>query len=133
MDRSEARMPKETVFELLKLFNEHGIQVIVDGGWAVDALLGEQTRSHADLDIAIDRQYVPSLRALLEGLGYIDILPEDTTEYNFVLGDADGHRVDIHIYAFDKQGNLVYGLPYPIDSLNGHGTFLGYPVRCITP
>jgi lincosamide nucleotidyltransferase A/C/D/E len=29
------------------------IKIWVDGGWSVDALLGEQTRLHKDLDIAI--------------------------------------------------------------------------------
>ncbi len=31
-----------------------GIVGWVDGGWGVDALLGEQTRPHADLDLAVD-------------------------------------------------------------------------------
>jgi lincosamide nucleotidyltransferase A/C/D/E len=39
----------------------------------------------------------------------------------------------IHTYTYDDQGNLLYGLPYPRDSLDGQGTLLGYPVRCITP
>jgi lincosamide nucleotidyltransferase A/C/D/E len=30
-----------------------GIEIWVDGGWGVDALLGEQTLPHKDLDIAI--------------------------------------------------------------------------------
>jgi len=129
----EPEMTAEAVLELMMLFDEHQIEVIVDGGWGVDALLGEQTRTHIDLDIAIAHQFVPELRRVLERRGYADILPEATTEYNFVLGDENGHRVDIHIYAFDDQGNLVFGLPYPVDSLSGHGTIMGYPVRCITP
>ncbi|HSB66300.1 MAG TPA: hypothetical protein VLD65_06960 [Anaerolineales bacterium] len=129
----EPLMTAEGALELLSLFDMHHIEVIVDGGWAVDALLGEQTRRHVDLDIAIALQFVPSVRILLAGLGYTDILLEDTSEFNFVLGDKHGRRVDIHIYAFDEQGNLVYGLPYPFESLQGHGNILGYPVRCITP
>ena len=30
-----------------------GVRVWLDGGWSVDALLGEQTRPHADLDLAV--------------------------------------------------------------------------------
>ncbi len=37
----------------LDLFNELGITVWIDGGWGVDALLGECTREHQDLDIMI--------------------------------------------------------------------------------
>jgi lincosamide nucleotidyltransferase A/C/D/E len=39
-----------------------GIEIWVDGGWGVDALLGEQTRPHKDLDIAIQQKDVPQLR-----------------------------------------------------------------------
>src|SRR6266481_8512849 len=35
-----------------------GTSVWVDGGWGVDALLGEQTRPHKDLDIAIQQKDV---------------------------------------------------------------------------
>jgi lincosamide nucleotidyltransferase A/C/D/E len=42
-----------------------GIEIWVDGGWGVDALLGEQTRPHQDLDIAIQQKDVQKLRELL--------------------------------------------------------------------
>ena len=46
-------MSAEDAVELLKLFERHHITVWVDGGWGVDALLGEQTRLHNDLDLAL--------------------------------------------------------------------------------
>ncbi len=132
----QKRKPEMTVvdvLELVKLFDENQIEVIIDGGWGVDALLGEQTRSHADLDIALPHKYVPHIRAVLEMRGYNDLPRPDTRDCNFVLGDDLGHEVDIHTYTYDEQGNLVFGLPYPLDSLNGAGLIDGYPVRCITP
>ncbi len=51
--KSDADMSGDVVVQLLQLFEQHGIEVVVDGGWGVDALLGEQTRSHGDLDIAL--------------------------------------------------------------------------------
>ncbi len=126
-------MTEEEVLALVKLFEETQIEVIIDGGWAVDALLGEQTRSHADLDIATPHRYVPQLRHLLEERGYKDVHRDDTRECNFVLGDDLGHLVDIHTYTFDDQGNLIFGVPYPLDSLSGHGSISGYSVRCIHP
>jgi hypothetical protein len=37
-----------------------GLVVWLDGGWGIDALLGRETRTHADLDLVIDRdQAVP--------------------------------------------------------------------------
>jgi hypothetical protein len=87
-------MTAEDALELFALFENNGIAVCIDGGWGVDALVG-QTRLHADLD---------------------------TRDCNFVLGDASGREVDIHSYTFDSRGNLVYGIAYPPDSLTGTGT-----------
>ncbi len=68
--KSDAGMSGDVVVQLLQLFEQHGIEVVVDGGWGVDALLGEQTRSHGDVDIALQHKDVPKLRALLEARGY---------------------------------------------------------------
>ncbi len=84
----------------------------MDGGWAVDALLGEQTRPHGDLDIALRHQDVPRLRKFLEAFGYADVPSVDRRECNFVMGDSQGHRVDIHSYEFDEAGHNVFGVAY---------------------
>lgn len=126
-------MDGDSAVQLLQLFAQHGITVVVDGGWGVDALLGAQTRAHGDLDIALSHQDVPQLRKLLEDLGYTDVPRDDTRDCNFVMGDDQGHEVDFHSYTFDAQGALVFGVPYPPASLTGTGTIQGYSVRCITP
>jgi lincosamide nucleotidyltransferase A/C/D/E len=130
---SRAEMSGEVAVQLLRLFHQHGLDVVVDGGWGVDALLGEQTRAHQDLDIALPHPDVPQLRALLEALGYKDVPRPDTRECNFVMGDGLGHEVDIHSFIFDDGGKLVFGVEYPFDSLAGRGCIEGYEVRCITP
>jgi lincosamide nucleotidyltransferase A/C/D/E len=126
-------MSAEDVLELMALFEQNQIEVILDGGWGVDAQLGEQTRPHEDLDITMPHKFVPLARALLEAKGYADVPRTDTRDCNFVLGDDCGHLIDFHTYTFDEQGQLVFGLPYPPDSLTGVGSVLGHPVRCITP
>jgi lincosamide nucleotidyltransferase A/C/D/E len=130
--KSDEKMSADAVVQLLQLFEQHGIEVVVDGGWGVDALLGEQTRLHRDLDIALEHKDVPKLRALLEARGYKDILRDDTRDCNFVMGDEQGHEVDFHSYTFDAQGTLVFGVEYPFDSLSGTGTIQGYLVKCIS-
>ena len=125
-------MSADAVVHLLQLFEQQGIEVVVDGGWGVDALLGAQTRVHADVDIAVEHKDVPKLRALLEARGYQDVPRRGTWECNFVMGDEQGHEVDIHSYTFDAQGTLVFGVAYPRDSLTGTGTIQGYPVKCIS-
>jgi lincosamide nucleotidyltransferase A/C/D/E len=121
------------VVEIVQLLTNNGIHVHVDGGWGVDALLGEQTRPHADLDIAMQHKDVPKLRDLLESRGYREIPRDDSWECNFVLADESGHEVDVHSYTLDAQGNNTFGVPYPADSLTGSGTIGGHPLDCISP
>jgi lincosamide nucleotidyltransferase A/C/D/E len=108
------------------------------GGRAVDALLGEQTRTHGDLDLVVNAQDVKRMRLILEARTYRDQERDDTTEWNFVLGDVVGHDVDLHVVTLDANGDGIYGpldrgMRYPEDSLTGRGVISGYPVRCISP
>jgi lincosamide nucleotidyltransferase A/C/D/E len=131
MVNNKPQMAAEVALGLVKLFDQNHIEVTLDGGWGVDALLGEQTRAHSDVDIVIAYKDVNRLRALLEEQGYTDVPRPDTREVNFVLGDDQGHLVDIHTYTLDRVNHPEQGLDYPLESLNGKGTILGYPVRCI--
>jgi len=133
MRKADPVMTASDVVETLRLFDRNRIEVYVDGGWGVDALLGEQTRPHTDLDIAIQHKDVPLVRALLGARGYRDMPRDDTRDCNFVLGDDRGHQVDVHSYTFDSAGNHVYGVEYPAESLTGKGMINGYLVRCISP
>jgi hypothetical protein len=38
-----------------------GVEIWIDGGWSVDALLGEQSRSHQDFDIVIEEKDMPKI------------------------------------------------------------------------
>jgi lincosamide nucleotidyltransferase A/C/D/E len=126
-------MTAKDVIEIVNLLNQNDIEVIIDGGWGVDALLEKQTRTHADLDVAVEHKDVPNIRALLEAKGYYEVPWGDTWECNFVLGDDSGHLFDVHSCTFDKAGNNVFGVKYPYDSLKGSGSINGLPVKCITP
>lgn len=115
-----------------------GVEIWIDGGWGVDALLGEQTRPHKDLDIAIQQKDIPILRQFLQSQKYKDIKSEEARAWNFVLGDENGREVDVHVLVFDEKGNGMYGPPekgemYPADSLTGTGKIQGQTVRCISP
>jgi lincosamide nucleotidyltransferase A/C/D/E len=119
--------------DLIKFLENHGLEVYVDGGWAVDALLGQQTRVHADLDIALPHKQVPRLRDLLSTRGYREQCRPDTWECNFVLAGAGGREVDVHSFTLDEAGNHVHGVEYRGEQLTGKGSINGYPVRCISP
>ena len=115
-------MQAKDAVEIIQLFEEHGIEVYVDGGWAVDALLGRQTRAHNDLDIALPHRYEARLRQLFTSRGYREKNGPDNWESNFVLADESGHELDVHTYELDEQGNNIYGVEYRREHLTGKGS-----------
>jgi len=125
-------MTAQDVVEIVKLLNQNNIDIVIDGGWGVDALLGRQTRIHNDLDVAVKHKDVSKIRALLEARGYHDVPRDDSWECNFVLGDDQGHLFDLHSCTFDEAGNHIFGVKYPHESLNGSGSINGYAVKCIS-
>jgi lincosamide nucleotidyltransferase A/C/D/E len=130
-----------TADEVVELYNQLaslGVKIWIDGGWGVDALLERQTRPHEDVDIVIQQKDLLVLRQLLEDQGYQDVPRDDTSDWNFVLGDDEGHLVDVHVIVFDDQKNGIYGPVergefYPAQSLIGTGAIGRQKVRCITP
>lgn len=132
------RMPAAVAAALVDALEGADIAVWVDGGWAVDAVLGEQTREHGDLDVVVEAADVPRLRALLAERGFVDVPRPDTRPWNFVLGDPHGVQVDVHAVVFDEHGNGVYGPAaageaFPAEALTGAGVIAGRRVRCIAP
>ena len=131
-------MTIEDVQAFLRVMDGLGIRVWLDGGWAVDACLGSQTRPHEDLDIEIEeRDLAAAVEALYER-GYEPVPRDDTRAWNFVLGDDRGHEVDLHVIVLDGQGNGVYGPVerddvFPASALNGSGTLGARNVACISP
>ncbi len=55
---------------LYALLVAHGVAVCVDGGWGVDALLGQQTRPHKDLDLFVWLADLSTLAAVLAEHGF---------------------------------------------------------------
>jgi lincosamide nucleotidyltransferase A/C/D/E len=131
-------MTASDVMDLYVKLDNTGIKIWIDGGWGVDALLGEETRTHEDIDIVIQKKDLLKLRRILKRKGYKDIEQFDTTSWNFILGNNKGHKVDVHVIVFDVEGNGIYGPlkkgnMYPAASLSGTGIIDGHTVRCISP
>lgn len=141
--RSPAAQPKsemlaQDVLRLYRSLERLSVEIWIDGGWGVDALLGEQTRAHKDLDIVIQQKDVTKLRRWLVSRGYEDTKTDIARPHNFVLGDAKSHEIDVHVIVFDEEGNGIYGPVengemYPAASLTGTGTIDDCRVRCISP
>ena len=126
-------MPGETVLEIISLLNGHGIELILDGGWAVDALLGYQSRPHEDLDLVVFHEDVPAIRKILENNGFFVVPRGDSWECNFVYGNKDGHLIDIHSCTFDDENNNIFGVEYTWEALQGQGQIGGKIIRCVPP
>jgi lincosamide nucleotidyltransferase A/C/D/E len=113
-------MTATSLLEILQLLEEAGIRVWLDGGWGIDALIGEQTRPHGDLDIIIDSRDVPLLRGTLEVRGFFPL--RDLKSHDYVLSNGSGLEVDVHAVTFDGEGDHR-----PSVRCRGH---LGVPSPC---
>jgi lincosamide nucleotidyltransferase A/C/D/E len=129
-------MTAAAALNLLDALREAGVAPCVGGGWAVDALLGKQTREHSDLDLwvqAVDLD--PLIRVVVER-GVDRLLPwGGDRPWNFVLHDGGQQRVDLHLYevlpggAALHYGGISTGVTFPAEALAGEGLIAGWPVR----
>jgi lincosamide nucleotidyltransferase A/C/D/E len=132
-------MTAADVIDFLDLATRRGIRVWLDGGWAVDACLGRQTRPHGDLDIVIEDRHLEALVGALGDRGYRSVPRDDTRAWNFVLGDDAGHEIDVHVIVIDADGRGRYGPPGPAafryerEALAWIGAIAGRPVVCMPP
>lgn len=117
-----------------------GLRFWLDGGWGIEALLGEQTRDHSDLDAAIDRADLEEADRRLRPLAYErsqEVDPDDPARH--VLRDAGGRQIDFHVLVFDASGDGWQTLPdgnrlrYAASDLAVTGVVGGRLVPCISP
>lgn len=139
----------EKVIEIYTKLLAHNIPIWFTGGWGIDALLGEQTRDHKDLDVIMSRDDVFRMCEIMTKRGYV--LKDYWLENQFVK-DAEGNEIatafvlvddnqcefDVHAILIDENGN---GIPvwaeddafmFTKAELAGKGNILRYAVNCIT-
>ena len=134
----QSLMTAEDVLEIYHYLEKAGIKIWLDGGWAVDAQLGEQTRRHNDIDIAIEISDVKQFEILMGKKGFKRVPREGDKPHNFVLGDYKMREIDTHVFVWDEQGNGVYGPAenndmWPAKSLQSIGHINGHPIRAASP
>ncbi len=132
-------MTSQDVTEFCCAVQELCVEIWIGGGWGVDALLGEQTRPHGDLDIIVQERDCQTVVRFLEQRGFQELSRPDSRPCNFVMGNDEGKEIDFHVIAIDEHGNGIYGphdAPegmYPADALLGRGSINGVAVRCTSP
>ncbi len=143
-------MTAEEALFFYQLLTTNEITIWVIGGWGIDALFGEQTRTHKDLDILVLVDDVARLQFLLdqEGLHFAYFWEENrfvqdkqanTTATAFVWQDETGREIDSHALWLDDQGNGIpawsveEGFLFPQEDLAEQGAITGEKVNCISP
>jgi lincosamide nucleotidyltransferase A/C/D/E len=125
----------QDVIEVVDRLDAAGVWYCVEGGWGVDALLGEQTREHDDVDLGVRMDEVERICAALHEFRRRN----DEWPASFVLRDSRGRQVDAHPLEFDGNGDgwqaSLCGAPsrWPREHLNARGWIAGRQIRCITP
>ena len=135
--RPQADMDAPRAVDLLALFGTKDIPVWLDGGWAIDALLGEQTRTHDDLDLVCRLEDSERIKQALRGRGYV--ITSGAAPLSFEIVDKEGHQVDVHPATFQPTGDATYRMSngedwlFPAHGFTGVGVILGRDVPCLTP
>jgi lincosamide nucleotidyltransferase A/C/D/E len=124
-------MSAEDAAAILDRLEGAGLTVWVDGGWAIDAVAGLQTRPHDDLDLVARLEEIPALEREPAGLGYHRAGGAPPTSFESV--DEVGRQVDGHPIAADgayreRDGGIWH---YPLAGLQGRGVIGGRPVGCL--
>jgi lincosamide nucleotidyltransferase A/C/D/E len=131
--RRLVEMPADLVPDVLGALDEAGVDAWLAGGWGVDALLGEQTRPHLDLDLVFDsdrdgeRRALEALAAL--GLRVMGREPVRTHWWSerIALSDDQGHVVDLHPVSGESFAGVLQAGGVAT------GTVAGRPVKCLSP
>ncbi|MBP9771705.1 MAG: nucleotidyltransferase family protein [Candidatus Pacebacteria bacterium] len=128
-------MQATDVINLYTKLEEININIWIDGGWAVDALVGKQTREHQDLDIAVEDKDLSQLKEYLKSQGYKEAPRAEDPMWDLVLKDDAGLEVEVHAFTLDENQEVVeqpYWDGYSKDSLSGVGNIAGQEVRCVS-
>jgi lincosamide nucleotidyltransferase A/C/D/E len=99
-------MTADDAVDVLDRLEAAGVEVWVDGGWGVDALLGVETRPHGDLDVVVRQEQLAAARVALAAAGFSHAADEAPgLPARLVLRDPEGRQVDVHPVEFDEAGD----------------------------
>ena len=112
-------MRANDVAEVIRALGDAGVEVWVEGGWGVDALVGEESRPHKDVDLLVGPDDVEALVSWLDAQGFRLVVGEPAAG---LWRDDAGRGIDLRATDDVDPGWL-----------SGTGTIGGLAVRCLTP
>jgi lincosamide nucleotidyltransferase A/C/D/E len=139
-----APITAEDVAEVMGLLADAGVRGWLAGGWGCDALLGEQTRPHLDLDLVVSVADEAAARGALERAGFY--LEERAAAGRWMpvqLQMVDlGRNIGLHPVDFDtwraprgtaslREAAQAIGLP-PVGEMYATGRVGGRVVPCLS-
>ncbi|MEU8850548.1 amino acid transporter [Streptomyces sp. NPDC048564] len=104
-------MTADGVLSVLSLLRKARTEIRIGGGWGIDALIGEQTRDHRDLDLMHRQDQETAAVAALADAGFVETL--DRRPVRFVVTAPDGREIDLHPLVFAEDGSALQASPEP--------------------
>jgi lincosamide nucleotidyltransferase A/C/D/E len=135
------RMSAADVLAITLLLKQAEIEHWLIGGWGLDALLGEQTRPHADLDLVIRRTQRQTAISTLRHQGFLiydhwSAGPIDLTVH--LVNRRRRQAVELHLTEIGSESwtERLRALGEPegleIDTLEDSGMIEGHRVSCLS-
>ncbi|MGW7067044.1 nucleotidyltransferase domain-containing protein [Streptomyces sp. NPDC054855] len=104
-------MTADDVLTVLAHLQRAQLDIWVGGGWGIDALIGEQTRNHRDLDLMHRHDQEPAVLGALAAAGFAESL--DHRPIRYVVTDTTGRDIDLHPLVFTADGAATQASPQP--------------------
>ena len=79
---------KTDAIEIITYAEESGINIWIDGGWGVDALLEEETRVHNDIDLFVEESNSKKFIEIIKEKGFAEVTEAYTTTSHTVWKDT---------------------------------------------
>lgn len=123
------------VFRVLDALSAAKGRFWLEGGWGIDALVGQQTRPHRDVDIELDADGEEAALAVLAELGYdieTDWRPNRVELSSTGLGYVDLHPLLISQDGSARQAALGGGYHHFPRSYFVEGSLGGRVIPCVS-
>lgn len=130
-------MDARDVLDVLAMLEEDGVDVVLHGGWGIDAVVGAQDRDHDDVDLFVSEEHLPAVVTSLGSVGFSVTYDADLVggPATVTMIDRSGRRIDLTALQIEDEGTRWMGdgrsaVPFPPSGFTD-GWLAGRQVRCV--